>query len=231
VLVAFWSPKGGVGTTTLAAAAALVVSGAGQAVRFADLSGDAAAVLGVVGGEVGITDWLANGIDSPAAALDRISVDVAGRCRLIPRGRARLDPVAPEVGAALAVVLRDTPEVTVVDAGTGVDGAQRACIELADVSVVVVRACYLALARAAVDERVARASAVVVVEESGRALRTRDIESVLGRRVTATVPVRAAISRLIDAGILAARLPDALAQPLRSTMHAIGIGPDASYAA
>ena len=56
-------------------------------------------------------------------------------------------PVA-EAGAALAVALRDGPVATIVDCGRAADPAARAIVEVADVSVVVVRGCYLAVRRA-----------------------------------------------------------------------------------
>jgi hypothetical protein len=51
---------------------------------------------------------------------------------------------------------------------------------------------------------------------------------VLGRPVLARVPVRAAVARAIDAGVIAQRLPDALSRPAREVLRAIGIDPGAA---
>jgi hypothetical protein len=61
----------------------------------------------------------------------------------------------------------------------------------------------------------------VLVEESGRALGARDVADVLGIPVLATVPVRASIARVVDAGVFPVRLPDALAKPARTVMQRV----------
>ena len=98
-----------------------------------------------------------------------------------------------------------------------------ALVEVSDLSVVVIRACYLALRRGAADELVKGASGIVVMEEAGRALGTREVADVLGVPVLATIPVRAAIARVIDAGVLVARLPETLARPTRTLLARLGV--------
>ena len=57
MLVCFWSPKGGSGTSVIAAAAALVLARETDA-RIVDLSGDQPAVLGLAHDPVpGLLDW------------------------------------------------------------------------------------------------------------------------------------------------------------------------------
>jgi hypothetical protein len=79
------------------------------------------------------------------------------------------------------------------------------------VSLLVTRPCYLALRRALHDGATSNASGVVVVTEPGRALDSDDIAAVLGIPVITTIPVRSDIARAVDAGVLAARLPEPLA--------------------
>jgi hypothetical protein len=75
-------------------------------------------------------------------------------------------------------------------------------------SILVVRPCYLALRRATQSPK---PDSIIVVEEPGRALTTRDIESVIGAPVMTTVPIDPTIARSVDAGLLGTRLPPILA--------------------
>ena len=78
-------------------------------------------------------------------------------------------------------------------------------------SILIVRPCYLALRRAT---KCPKPDAIIVVEEPGRALVTRDIEQVVGAPVMAKVPIDPTIARSVDAGLLGTRLPPLLAQSL-----------------
>jgi hypothetical protein len=227
LLFALWSPKGGSGTSVVAAACALVLARDAAGARLADLGGDQPAIFGLAADpETGIVDWLAAGPEAPADALERLAVTVAPGVALVPRGTAdrALAPLpAAETGAALAVALRDGPVPTVVDAGTAAAPAARALVEVADVSVVVLRGCYLALRRAVHSPLLARAAGVVLVEEAGRSLGPSEVRDVLDRPVLARVPVRAPVARAVDAGVLAARLPDALTRPAARLLARVGL--------
>ena len=97
-------------------------------------------------------------------------------------------------------------------------------LEVADASLVVVRGCYLTLRRAVRAPRpLARASGVVLVAEPGRSLGRRDVADVLDRPVLAEVPVRAAIARAVDAGLLPTRLPEVLARPVHEALGRLGL--------
>ena len=76
-------------------------------------------------------------------------------------------------------------------------------------TLLVTRGCYLALRRAV--RQAIRPAGVVLVEEPGRALGATEVAEVICAPVVARVPVRPAIARAVDAGVLAARLPAALA--------------------
>jgi cellulose biosynthesis protein BcsQ len=230
MLLSLWSPKGGSGTSVVAAACAIVLAG-DRGARLVDLDGDQAAVLGLAPGGLGgsrlgqphgVRDWLAAGPEAPADALGRLAVDAGPGLVLVPPGTPDRTATG-EAGAALGVVLRDSGAYVVADCGRADDSASRALVEVSDHSVVVLRPCYLALRRAASDELVRSASGVVVVEEPGRALGAREVADVLGVPVLASVPARAAIARVVDAGVLVARLPDCLARPARTLLERLGV--------
>lgn len=235
MLLALWSPKGGSGTSVLAAACALVLARHGAGARLADLGGDQPAIFGLATDPpAGLTDWLAAGPEAPSEALERLAVEAARGVVLVPRGGAArsLAPVAAaEAGAALAVALRDGPVPTVLDLGTATAPAARALLEVADAAVLVVRGCYLALRRAVHSPGLARSAGVVLVQEPGRSLGAREVSDVLERRVLAHVPVRTAIARAVDAGVLASRLPDALARPASEVLGSLGLLPVRGQAA
>jgi uncharacterized lipoprotein YbaY len=221
VLIACWSVKGGSGTTVVAASLALLLASSVPGVLLADLAGDAPAVLGLPEptGE-GLYDWFDATAD--AAALDRLAVQAAPGLSLIPRGRAtsfigagpgRLDRCEPqERMTALAAALAARSSTCVVDLGViAPHSAQLAAS--ATTSLLVIRPCYLALRRAVAAP--VRPSGVVLVDEPARALGRHDVEDVLGVPVVATVAFDPAVSRAVDAGLLAARLPRQLARSLR----------------
>jgi hypothetical protein len=186
--------------------------------RLADLAGDQPAIFALASEpETGLADWLAAGPEAPSDALDRLAITAAPGVALLPRGGASDGTLAPlpaaEAGAALAVALRDGAVPTIVDAGGAETPARRALVEVADVSIVVVRGCYLGLRRAVHSPLLGRAAGVVLVEEQGRSLGAAEVADVLDLPVVARVPVRSSIARAVDAGVLAARLPDALTRP------------------
>ena len=102
----------------------------------------------------------------------------------------------------------------IVDIGCTV--APPALLDAADRVLLVVRPCYLTLRRAVTLGDLA--DSVVVVDEEHRALRPRDVESVLGLPVVAVVKTNSMVSRRVDAGILHGRLPDSLVTPLREVL-------------
>jgi len=220
MLIAFWSAKGGTGTSVFTAACALVLardsreSGRAEGVRVADLAGDLPAILGL-GAEpdLGLADWLQAGPEAPTDALDRLLVEVAPGVGLLPSGDpSRLSASAPEAGAALAVALGHGGAPTLIDCGTARDPASRAVVEVADVAVVVVRGCYVGLRRAVHSPAIRHTAAAVFVEEPGRSLSANDVSDVLDVPVVARLPVKSQIGRAVDAGVLASRLPEPLAR-------------------
>jgi hypothetical protein len=214
VLLALWSPKGGSGTSVLAAACAAVLARRGPC-RLADLAGDQPAILGLPEDPAtGIAEWLATGPDAPVDALDRLAVEVAPSLHLIPAGTTRVlaPPAEAAAGAALAAALRSAESPCVVDAGRADQPAARMVVEVADLAVVVVRGCYLTLRRAVQSPLTARAHGLVFVDEPGRTLGVSEARDVLDLPVLARVPVKAAIARAVDAGVLGVRTTEPLAR-------------------
>lgn len=217
MLIACWSPKGGSGTTVVACglAAALARSVPSPGVLLADLSGDAAAVLGVADpGGPGLAGWLAAGSDVGAGALARLEVDAGSGLSLLawrPPG-PEIVPGAGRADALLDALSADRRPV-VADCGLAASGAGLALAAGAEVSLLVLRPCYLALRRALAAP--VRPSGVVLVTEPGRALGRRDVEEVLGVPVRAEIAVDDAVARAVDAGLLGRRLPRSLERALR----------------
>ena len=217
MLLACWSPKGGSGTTVIACglAAVLARSGPPAGALLVDLSGDAAAVLGVPEpAGPGLAEWLAAGADVGAGALSRLEVAVAGGLSLLawkPPGSG----YRPGLGRAetLLDALAADPRAVIADCGSASTGAGLALAAGAQESLLVLRPCYLALRRALAAP--VRPSGVVLVAEAGRSLGRRDVEEVLGVPVLAEVAVEDAVARAVDAGLLARRVPRPLERALR----------------
>ena len=224
MLFACWSPKGGSGTTVVSCGLALVLARTqprpqAGGVLLADLSGDVPAVLGLpTPATPGLVDWLAAGPDVPGSALGRLEVEAGPGLRLLAWGgelsaAAATAAAGAERGEALAEALAAGGRTVVADCGSAAGGAALAVAAAADVSLLVLRPCYLALRRALAAP--IRPSAVVLVGEPGRALTRRDIEDVLGVPVRAEVDYDPSIARAVDAGLLAGRVPRSLEKALR----------------
>lgn len=228
-LLAVWSPKGGSGTSVIAAACALHAARTVGPARLVDLCGDQPAILGLgADPETGVADWLAIGPTAPTDALERLCVEIVPGLSLLAHGRMTGDdatPIAAESGAALAVALRDGP-LTIVDVGVPSSPVARAVLEVADATVLVMHECYVALRRAVRNPMTARASGLVIVQEPGRSLGPSDVANVLSRPVIARVPTRDAISRAVDAGTLPARLPEPLVRAATHILRDLGLSGD-----
>jgi hypothetical protein len=220
MFIACWSVKGGSGTTVVAAALALLLAetSSGGAL-LADLGGDAPAVLGMPEPSgPGLAQWLASGDDVAADALARLEVPVSPSLRLLPYGVADAAPGSGRAGALLAALSVGGDRTVVADCGSPVglsgQGAGAALAGGADLSLLVIRPCYLALRRALAAPL--RPSGIVFVAEGGRCLGRGDVEDVLGVPVRAEVPVDTRIARAVDAGLLAGHVPPSLLRSLRS---------------
>ena len=215
MLITCWAAKGGVGTTTVAAALAVLASDRDPTL-FVDLAGDAALALGIAAPDgPGLEDWLRSAT-TDRAALGRLTVEVTPSLRLLSPGGPATGPEPPADLHRLIEVLACEPGPVVVDAGVVWTDRDRvvSLLEASDRSVLVTRPCYLALRRA-IDLGV-RPTAAVVVTEPGRALRSSDVSRAIDATVVAEVPVDPAVARAIDAGLALTRLPRLLRRSLGS---------------
>ena len=213
-----WSVKGGVGTSVVTALVALQLARQ-RPTWLVDLVGDLDGVLGVAEpAGPGVSDWLGSEAELDWETLTRLATPVAPNLGLVHRGggdlgsRSRVEP--------LAELLADDHHDVVVDCGVvvgdhvDVDGPAPVLAKTATLSLLVLRRCSLALRRA--RDLPVTPSGVVLVDEPGRALRRRDVESVVGAPIRAQIPFDPALARMIDAGSLAARPPRGALRCVRS---------------
>lgn len=237
MIVVCWSPKGGSGTSVVAAGAALVAARRG-AVVLADLGGDQASLLGLTPPtEPGLADWLAAQPGAPPDALARLTVPVAPGFDLLAYGRIDADPPADpwadppadaqQAGAALADALCALGRDVVVDAGWASPHLVAGLAERATAVMMVVRPCYLGLRRAVHHPLRALSTRVVLVDEPGRAITAADVRGVTGIDVVCRVRLRASTARAIDAGLFPERVPDDLARAVQLSEPSQGGSPPA----
>jgi MinD-like ATPase involved in chromosome partitioning or flagellar assembly len=209
MLVACWSSKGGAGTTVVAATLALVLARRSEGgALVVDLAGDIPAALGLPDPDgPGVAGWLEAGPDVPPDALGRLEIPAGDGLRLLPRGLGLLDPTRADV---LATLVASDARPVVADCGTEPRGAALAVAAGATRSILVTRPCFLSLRRALTVPL--RPSGVVLLTEPGRSLTRHDVEDCVGAPVVAEVAVDPLVARAVDAGLLACRLPRALAK-------------------
>ncbi len=217
MIIWYWSVKGGVGTSVVAAATAIRLASEDRDTTLVDLCGDQPALLGMTAGampaEPGIGDWVAAGDGVAADAIGRLVEDVAPGLRLLRRGTQ--SPLAtgasagedkrPRLLLALDVLARTGP--VVVDAGLDPAGL-RSAAGGPDRPVCVLRSCYLALTRA--QQVAGPYERVVLVEEPGRALRSRDVCAAVGASHVERVSWDPRVARSVDAGTIVSMLPPPL---------------------
>jgi hypothetical protein len=219
MLFSCWSAKGGSGTTVVSVALAVLLGRESESgAVLVDLEGDAPIAVGVPQPDgPGISDWLAASPSVGAAAITRLEHQIANDVYLVPRGRRSLTG-EERVSLCTQHLLRDERPI-VVDVGCVTwdnspdDLVRRKFIEAANTSLLVTRPCFISLRRAL--SLPIRPTGVVLVEESGRALGSSDVEDVLGVPIVATIAVDASIARAVDSGLLASRLPSQLGRALR----------------
>lgn len=212
MLIVCRSVKGGAGTSVVAAALASLSSRT-TSTLLVDLAGDQPAIFGAVTPVAGLADWL----QSPHSdSLVATAIDIDDHLRILPTGDSTLPHPDSSAWTELTRHLVERSRTTTVIVDIGCSVAPPALIDAADRVLLVVRPCYLTLRRAVTLGDLA--DSVVVVDEEHRALRPRDVESVLGLPVVAVVKTNSMVSRRVDAGILHGRLPDSLVTPLREVL-------------
>ncbi len=212
-----WAAKGGSGTTVVAAALAL------SSLRpslLVDLDGEMPAVLGLPEPDrPGVAEWLLS--DVSADHLAELLIDIGPRAWLLPWRSATADAQHVHVDdgtgrwGLLGDWLHDWSDQwgcdVTVDVGTRVP--PEPLTTRADRSLLVTRPCYLALRRAVRSPT--RPTGVILVEEPGRSLARHDVEHAIGAPIEAIVSLDPSVSRAVDAGLLASRLPRVMVRALR----------------
>ena len=240
MIIWYWSVKGGVGTSVVAAATAIRLASDDREATLVDLTGDQPALLGMIAGagpsEPGIGDWVAAGDGVAADAIGRLLEDVAPGLRLLRQGTQPALDAGPSAGVG---ALASHPPTVGSDPGHGLqppldDRRHRLVLALevlARIGPVVVDAgldpfelrsdlaarhrpvCVLRSCYLALT-RAQRVSGpydrVVLVEEPGRALRVRDVASAVGSSHVERVAWDPRVARSVDAGTIVSMLPPPL---------------------
>lgn len=191
-----------------AAAYALHSAHTGTATLLIDLCGDIPATIGMPEPtSTGINEWLSEKSITDAESLVHSATSLTDHLSVLHRGSQFVEgsPRWDEFSAAI----RALPYNVIVDAGTTyVPDFVRASFSAVPL---VTRACYLSLRRAT---QLPRPTHVVVIKEEARALTVSDVSNVLGVPVMAEIPYEPAISRAVDAGLLASRYEQLFARHL-----------------
>ncbi|MEM9711138.1 MAG: hypothetical protein AAGA17_02870 [Actinomycetota bacterium] len=216
MLIGCWSPKGGSGTSVVAAALAL----GGSPSLLIDGAGELDAVLGITADGPGVRGWLSSAAIPPPDALGRLEVPVADGVGLVPSGPAIGARPAPGRASLLADLLRGDDRVVVVDVGAADDEAAGELLLAADLRLCVLRPCYLAARRLQASST--PVDGLVLVDEPGRSLRADDLAGAAGVPVVGRVPWDPAIARAVDAGVLATRQPRVLMRAARRLLELDG---------
>ncbi len=203
----FYSAKGGVGCSTVAAGVALC-SALEVPTLLVDCGGDLDLLLGLrCSGDpvdMGLCDWMV-ATDPPPDALARLEVFAGNGLSLLPAGLApwHADPARIEL---LATLLERDGRRVIVDAGTRDRGSLLAS---ASQTVLVSRSCYLSLS----SSRFApRPDTLVVVKERGRAYSLGFVEQFVPADRTVMVPWDTRVGPAIDSGQAVVRLPKLLGE-------------------
>ena len=213
------SPKGGTGTSVVAASLA-IVSSSSSPTLLVDLAGDQAAILGLPQPPIGLSDW-ANGMTY--REFDEIISLCHDNLYLAPTGTFDFETLNANAWDKFlrALSLKHSEGCNIiVDLGRA--DIPLALRKIVDTCYLVTRPCYLALRRA-VDLETAF-SGVIVINEPDRVLTSRDVESVLKLKCVAEIPYTSEISRRVDSGLLKSRLPMAL-QSVLSQLISLEVSP------
>ena len=202
MLTMCWAAKGGSGTTVVTATLAL---SSRTPALLVDLAGDLPIALGMPTPDApGVGEWSLS--SAPSSRLDALRIPLAPGLDLLPRGHRAPSGRWRELGEHMAALAHPV----VVDAGTGPPPAELR--RHVDRVLLVTRACYLAVRRAADAREII--DGIVLVEEPGRALGVDDLEAALGAPVVSRVLLDPAVARAVDSGLLLAKLPGAFRREL-----------------
>ncbi|MEI7507095.1 MAG: hypothetical protein WCK23_09790 [Actinomycetes bacterium] len=219
MLIILSSPKGGSGTSVVAASLA-IASSSSTPTLLVDLAEDQAAIMGLPEPPVGLSDWV-NGMTHHD--FEEILITCNDNLQLAPSGSSAIEILSTTAWTNLAqeVMQKESDGYNII-IDFGQANLPLAFNKLAHTHYMVTRPCYLSLRRAVnLDQKF---SGVIVVQEHDRVLTTSDVESVLKLKCAAEVPYSSDISRRVDSGLLKSRLPAPLHAAL-SPLVTPGVGP------
>ena len=153
--VAFWSPKGGSGVSSVAAMTGATLSQQGRAVRLVDLCGELPALFGLDEPVEGLASWSIE-FEASGGDFDDLSVELDPALSMVARGLGRL---RSDLLGGLFRWVESSPADVVVDAGTlwpddesASWPTRSALVTAADLSVLVTRPLLLVDAAGDADE-------------------------------------------------------------------------------
>ncbi len=202
-LIVFYAAKGGVGTSVVAAATALLAAERAPTL-LVDLTGDHTMIFGSSRPDSSLSDWFRAEAPHPDS-LTRLERGVSEALGLIAVAGPGCLP-RPDRLRALAQILAAERRTVVVDLGRMAQ-AGVSLVQASDRSYLVTRPCYLAL-RAAMAGLTP--DGIVLVSEKGRSLGRSDVSAALGAPVVSELWSDPAVARAVDSGLLASRLPRSL---------------------
>jgi hypothetical protein len=210
VLISVFSPKGGVGTSTIAALFARALSANGSTMLVDGCASDLSVVIGQdEKAQFCFDEWVLS--EEPSTAtLERISVDIDRNLRFVEGGSSFALPEETQwvIGQLAAI------DQVVIDLGTRDDQLTRDIRQASDISVVVLRACYLGLSRAM--HKAHDSDVCVVVKEPGRTITSAQIAEALKVPAVIEIDARRDYAKAIDAGVLMYRTPAAMITPIKN---------------
>lgn len=211
MLMVLSSVRGGVGTSVVSAAiAVLAARDQSRPTYLVDLTGDQTDIFGLAQADIGLDDWTTRA----DRRLTDLAVDIDPQLRLVP-SRTALDSTESLDGLVTALEQRRHDAHIVIDAGRlDLSDSFR---ELRPTHLLVIRPCYLALRATVSSSR--NWDGLVVVRPPDRVLTTRDVVNVTGLPAIAEVDMSADVARAVDAGVFGSRLPSGLERSLRPAIE------------
>ena len=211
MLMVLSSVRGGVGTSVVSAAiAVLAARDQSRPTYLVDLAGDQTDIFGLAQADIGLDDWTTRA----DRRLTDLAVDIDPQLRLVP-SRTALDSTESLDGLVTALEQRRHDTHVVIDAGRlDLSDPFR---ELRPTHLLVIRPCYLALRATVSSSRTW--DGLVVVRPPDRVLTTRDVVNVTGLPAIAEVDMSADVARAVDAGVFGSRLPGGLERSLRPAIE------------
>lgn len=213
-----WSAKGGSGTTvTSICLAGSVAQRSTNGVLLVDLAGDGPMACGRPTPRWGVTDWLATP-DGSSSALSRLEIEMSTFSMLAAGSSegwsgGRVDDLVAALAADRRHIVVDGGVIGTRQESSSLDLLKHRLLAEAGRSVLVTRACYLGLRRAAnVAQRI---DVVVLVREAGRELDRGDIARSLSVDHVVEVDYDPMLSRLVDSGRLVDRSHRVIDRALR----------------